>query len=166
MLLLLVRHATAAEHDSVKYPDDALRPLVKKGRETHAGVSRLLRKRKLVPDAILSSPFKRAWQTAQIMSREFAGKTKKKIKPRPAPSLAREPDLDALRQDFEGLDEARIVALVGHEPWLSTLASILLTGEPHRLVIDYPKSGVLGIETGGPQSGSGMLRFFLRPKLL
>ena len=32
MLLLLCRHAQAAEHDERKYPDDTLRPLVGKGR--------------------------------------------------------------------------------------------------------------------------------------
>ena len=163
MLILIVRHAAAAE-PGAQYPDDTLRPLIKKGRETHAAVSRLLRKRGLVPDLILSSPWKRAMQTAQIMCREFAGKSK--LKPRPAPSLAADPDLDSLKRDLDGTDGARIIALVGHEPWLSELTSVLLTGEPHRLVMDFPKSGVVGLETAGPQVGGGMLRFFLRPKMI
>ena len=58
------------------------------------------------------------------------------------------------------------MALVGHEPWLSGLASLLLTGEPHRVSIDFPKSGVIGIEADAIDAGAGMLRFFLRPKLV
>jgi phosphohistidine phosphatase len=163
MLVLIVRHAQAAEQDSKKYPDDSLRPLTRKGREIHAEVSRLLRKRKLIPDSIYTSPWKRAMQTAQILAREIGGKT---LKPKPAPSLADDPDLDAIQQDLAGIEDLKTVALVGHEPWVSSLASLLLTGEPHRLSIDFPKSGVIGIETDAIQAGAGMLRFFLRPKFI
>ena len=50
-------------------------------------------------------------------------------------------------QELEGAEGLETVALVGHEPWLGSLASLLLTGEPHRVSIDFPKSGVMGIET-------------------
>lgn len=163
MLVLIVRHAQAGEHDAKQYPDDTLRPLTRKGREIHAEVSRLLRKRKLIPDAIYTSPWKRAMQTAQVMARELGGKS---LKPKPVPSLADAPDLDAIQQDLAGAEGLKVVALVGHEPWLSSLASMLLTGEPHRISIDFPKSGVIGIETDAIQAGAGMLRFFLRPKLV
>ena len=163
MLVLIVRHAQAGEHDETKYPDDTLRPLTRKGREIHGEMSRLLRKRKIVPGAIYSSPWKRAMQTAQVMAREFGGKG---LKPKPIASLADPPDLDAIRRDLAGLEGLETVALVGHEPWLSGLASLLLTGEPHRVSIDFPKSGVIGIEADAIEAGAGMLRFFLRPKLL
>lgn len=162
MLVLVVRHAQAAEQDASKYPDDSLRPLTKKGREIHAEVSRLLRKRKIIPEAIYTSPWKRAMQTAQIMTRELG----KSLKPRPIPSLADDPELGAIQNDMTGAEGLKTVALVGHEPWLSSLASLLLTGEPHRLSIDFPKSGMIGIETDAIQEGAGMLRFFLRPKLI
>jgi phosphohistidine phosphatase len=163
MLILIVRHAQAGEQDPKKYPDDTLRPLTRKGREIHAEVSRVLRKRKLIPGAIYSSPWKRAMQTAQVMARELGGKG---LKPKPVPSLADDPDLDAIRQDLSGIEGLEAVAIVGHEPWLSGLASLLLTGEPHRVSIDFPKSGIIGIEADAIEAGSGMLKFFLRPKLL
>jgi phosphohistidine phosphatase len=165
MLILIVRHAQAGEHDPTKYPDDTDRPLTRRGKEIHAQVSRKLARRGLVPEAILTSPWKRAWQTAEIMAEEFSSK-KNKLKPKAAPSLAQDPDLDAIRAELEGIGEINSVALVGHEPWLSELASLLLTGEQHRLSIDFPKSGVVGIETGTLEHGAGMLRFVLRPKLL
>lgn len=163
MLILIVRHAQAGEHDAQKYPDDTLRPLTRKGREIHAAVSRLLRKRKLIPGAIYTSPWKRAMQTAQVMARELGAKG---LKPKPVPSLACDPDLDEIRRDLASAEELETVAVVGHEPWLSGLASLLLTGEPHRVSIDFPKSGVIGIEASAIEAGAGMLRFFLRPKFL
>lgn len=166
MLLLVVRHAQAGDHDPAKYPDDTLRPVTKKGREIHAEVGALLRRKKLVPEAIYSSPWKRAMQTSQVMAKAMVGKSGKPLKPRPAESLAAAPDLDDLRRDLEGIESLQIVAVVGHEPWLSTLVSLLLTGEPHRLSLDFPKSGVVGIDTDAIQAGAGMLRFFLRPKLI
>ena len=164
MLILIVRHAAAGERDPLRYPDDTLRPLTRKGRETHAAVARLLRKRGMAPEAILSSPWKRARQTAGIMARALPGS--RRLKPLLAPSLTTAPDLDALKRDLKPAEVARVVALVGHEPWLSELTSLLLTGEPHRLVLDFPKSGVAGIEARELEPGAGLLRFFLRPKMI
>jgi phosphohistidine phosphatase len=164
MLLLIVRHADAGERDSAKYPDDALRPLSKRGRKIHADVSEALGARDLRPDVIASSPWKRAWQTAAIMADEFSGK--KKMKAIPAPSLTADPDLDAIRTDLGAIDGLDCIALVGHEPWLGELGSLLLTGDPRRMAIDLPKSGVIGIELAALEAGTGTLRFMLRPKLL
>jgi len=57
-----------------------------------------------------------------------------------------------------------VVALVGHEPWLGELASILLAGEPHLVAVDFPKSGVLGLECRTVSPGTAQLAFFWRPK--
>lgn len=165
MLLLIVRHAQAGEHDPTKYPDDTERPLTKAGKGIHAGVSAELAKRGLTPEAILSSPWKRAWQTAEIMAEEFTGK-KNKLKPRATPALATAPDLDAIKAELAGIGEIETVALVGHEPWLGELVSLLLAGDPNRVSVDFPKSGVAGIEIGAIEPVGGTLRFFLRPKLL
>jgi phosphohistidine phosphatase len=165
MLILIVRHAQAGEHDPTRYPDDTERPLTKAGKAAHASLSGALAKRGLVPEAILSSPWKRAWQTAEIMAEELSSK-KNRIKPRAAPALAQAPDLEAIKAEIAGIGDIETVALVGHEPWLSELASLLLAGDPNRVSIDLPKSGVVGIETAVIEGGNGTLRFFLRPKQL
>lgn len=164
MLILIVRHAQAGDQDPEKYPDDTERPLTARGKKAHAEVSSALRQKGLIPDVIMSSPWKRAWQTATIMADEFSGK--KKMRPIPAPSLAAEPDLAAIRSDLGSMDNLECIALVGHEPWLSELTSLLLTGEANRLPIDFPKSGVVGIEADPLDAGGGTLKFFLRPKLI
>src|ERR1041384_8414261 len=70
VLLLLVRHAQAEEQSATKYPDDTVRPLVPKGKKVQARLSKELRRRKLIPDKVFSSPWKRAWQTARILVEE------------------------------------------------------------------------------------------------
>jgi hypothetical protein len=47
---------------------------------------------------------------------------------------------------------------------MSELASLLLTGRREAVRLDFPKSGVLGLEMRRIEAGSAVLRFFLRPK--
>jgi phosphohistidine phosphatase len=160
MLVLLIRHAIAADQDGEKYPDDTLRPLVPKGRRIHERVSRRLVKQGVRPDRVFSSPWKRAWQTARIVV-DAAGLSKKARMP--CQTLAEPPNLASLATELGevGVDER--LALVGHEPWMSQLASLLLTGQAAGLSVDFPKSGIMGIETERLEPGTGMLQFFWRP---
>ena len=61
------------------------------------------------------------------------------------------------------VEPGETLALVGHEPWMSSLAALLLTGNTSGVRIDFPKSGVMGIETVGFEAGGGTLEFFLTP---
>ena len=160
MLILLVRHAQAAERDPDLYPDDSLRPLVGRGRRTQARVSRHLARHRLIPREVLSSPWRRAWQTAAILVRETGIGKKRRIA---CPPLADEPRLDRLAEAVGPRDGDEIVALVGHEPWLGELAGLLLTGSAARPEIDFPKSGIVGIEAPTIGLAAGTLRFFLTP---
>lgn len=160
MQLLLIRHAIAAEQDPEKYPDDSLRPLVPKGRRIQRRMSRRLRKEGLAPDRVFSSPWKRAWQTARIVAEEAGiGKAMRF----PCPALAQEPNLSALAAEIGSVTGNERIALVGHEPWLSTLSALLLAGSPGAISVDFPKSGVLGIQATLIEAGVGGLEFFWRP---
>jgi len=55
------------------------------------------------------------------------------------------------------------IALVGHEPWMGSLASLLLAGSAGALTVDFPKSGIMGIEAALIEAGVGQLQFFWRP---
>jgi phosphohistidine phosphatase SixA len=48
---------------------------------------------------------------------------------------------------------------------MEDLASVLLGGSTTSIRIDFPKSGVVGIELERMEPGAGELRFFLRPKM-
>ena len=162
MLLLLNRHANAGTRDPAQWPDDRDRPLTEKGRKVQTDVSRLLRKRDLAPSLVLTSPWVRAGQTAQILV-EVARVGQPPV---PCEPLAEDPDLIRL-QDFTGSQPpGAIVAMVGHSPWMEELASVLLAGSSTGIRIDFPKSGVMGIELDRLEPGAGELRFFLRPKMV
>jgi phosphohistidine phosphatase len=162
MLLLLNRHANAGQRDPAQWPDDTQRPLTDKGRQVQRDVSRFLRKRDLVPSLVLTSPWLRAMQTAEILV-EAARVPRAPLACDP---LADTPDLVRLT-DFVGEQPPEaIVAMVGHSPWIEELASLLLGGSTGQLRMDFPKSGVMGIDLAGLQPGEGELRFFLRPRMV
>jgi phosphohistidine phosphatase len=162
MLLLLVRHAHAGDRDSSKWPDDTLRPITDKGRKAQTKVAKALGERGMVPELVLTSPWLRAAQTAEIIQQELSLPTP----PAPCLALAADPEVGALDAAL-GPPRAKdaVVALVGHSPWIEELVGLLLTGAAHGLTVDFPKSGVMGIEADriGPRAGT--LRFFLRPKM-
>ena len=157
MLILLCRHAIAAQRDPDLYPDDSERPLVREGRREQTRMARRLARRNLVPTVICSSPWKRAWQTAAILARETGAGKKRRVA---CPALATDPDLTAIADAVGERQHDEVVALVGMEPWMSELASLLLSGSPTRLEIDFRKSGIMGIEATTIGPASGRLRFF------
>jgi phosphohistidine phosphatase len=160
MLVILIRHAQAAEQDDAAYPDDTVRPLVVKGRRVHRRTARRLLKLGIVPDRIFSSPWKRAWQTARITLRELGLPKERRIR---CDSLAEPPRVDAMAAEIGEIGPQETIALVGHEPWMSALGSLLLTGDSQGVRIDFPKSGVLGIEMERFEPGDGTLRFYVVP---
>jgi phosphohistidine phosphatase len=162
MLLLLVRHAHAGDRDPARFPDDTLRPLTRKGRTTHRRVARALRDLGMMPGTILSSPWLRAWESAEILGQA----ARPRIDPVATPALASAPAMSRLGRALGSRGPEETVALVGHEPWLGELASLLLTGNASRVAIDFAKSGVLGLDLAGFEAGKAKLCFFLRPKLL
>ena len=68
MLLLLVRHADAGERDPARWPDDTLRPLTEKGRKVQGEVMKALRDAGVAPEVVLTSPWLRAVQTAELLT--------------------------------------------------------------------------------------------------
>ncbi len=159
MLLLLIRHAQAAEQNEARYPDDSLRPLVPKGRKVQRRMMRELRRHKMRPGRVFASPWKRAWQTARIVVDELELPKSARIA---CPALAAAPNLEDLAAQMGTVNPDETIALVGHEPWMSELAALLLTGKED-LRIDFAKSGIMGIELEELAPGRGMLRFYIRP---
>ncbi len=70
MDLYLVRHGIAYDPDPAQWPDDKDRPLTPEGEKRFRQVARGLRE--LVPSVsvVLSSPWARAWRTAELLEKE------------------------------------------------------------------------------------------------
>src|ERR1051325_3946078 len=66
MELFFLRHAIAVESGNPRYPDDSKRPLTRKGAGKMRRIAKGMRRMKLEFDLILSSPYLRAKQTAEI----------------------------------------------------------------------------------------------------
>jgi phosphohistidine phosphatase len=161
MDLYLVRHAIAFDRDPVTWAVDAERPLTPDGVTKFRQAARGLRT--LVPkvDVVLSSPWRRAWDTALLLQSEA-----KWPAPQSCDALTGS-DIAALLAAIAAHDEARSVALVGHEPHLSAFGTSLLFPLAEAAVIEMKKGGVAYIETAGPAAGSSaILRWLLPPRIL
>ena len=162
MKLLVIRHAIAEDREAYAASghDDALRPLTEQGaRKMKRGARGL---RQLVPsiDTLVSSPFTRALDTAEIVRREYGME-------RVATNRALEPtvsvaDAVAALQSYN----ANIVAIFGHEPQLGRLVTYLVSGLDQSSV-DLKKGSACLVEfEGAPAAGAGTLMWSIRPRVL
>jgi len=160
MLLYLVRHAWAGDRDANQWPDDAARPLTDKGRDRFASMVKKLARRGFAPQVVVTSPYVRARQTADLIA---AG-----VKPQP--ELIELAGLEcggAWGEALEwcaGRDETEI-AWVGHMPDLGIVAGALLGTGP--LNVDFAKGAIAAIEfESHPAVAAGTLRWLATAKLL
>ncbi len=162
MDLYLVRHAAAHDRDPDRWPDDSLRPLTPEGEEAFRRSTEGLAVLAPRVDALLSSPFERAWRTAELLARLKGWPSPKSWTPL-EPTLPPEKACYAL----EAYGEAESVAVVGHRPGLHELASYLLTGDAAGAEISIKKGGVVCLRFEGPPApGAGQLRWLATPKIL
>ncbi|HEX5758475.1 MAG TPA: histidine phosphatase family protein [Thermoanaerobaculia bacterium] len=162
MRLLAVRHAIAEEREDFARTgrDDRLRPLTDEGRKKMRRAARGLRT--LVPeiDLLATSPLTRAAQTGAILDAVYGDLKTVEIEElapeaKPAELLA----WLATRKD-------ETIAVVGHEPSLSSIVSWLLTGE-ERPILALRKGGTCLLELGEePTAGGATLLWALTPAQL
>jgi phosphohistidine phosphatase len=138
MELYLLRHAIAVERGTEGFRQDGDRPLTDKGRSKLLRVVRGMKALDLSFDLILTSPYLRAQQTAEIVAEEMGAA--KKLEP--TPHLAPDGDARALiRQITSRSVVSQSTLMVGHEPSLSELISILVCGDT-RAAISMKKAAL------------------------
>jgi phosphohistidine phosphatase len=161
MKLYLLRHGEAADHGDPRYPNDAARPLTAKGRKRTRQLANALRRMDISFDVIFTSPLARARQTAEIVARSLG--LEKKL--RPTNHLAPEGTfVDLLAQVEHARVSAKAILLVGHEPYLSGLISLLCTGGP-ALALTLKKGGLCRLELESVKAGRcATLEWLLGPR--
>jgi phosphohistidine phosphatase len=163
MELLVVRHAIAvepAEWAAGGKPDHE-RPLTGEGRRLMRRNARGIAAAAPWLHAIASSPYVRAIETAEILSREY-----RKLEVTTVPALASGGSREELLAWLEKRDDEERIALVGHEPDLGRLVAWLVSGRPDG-AIEMKKGGAcLARFVGHPSAGHGELHWFLPPSLL
>lgn len=140
-ILYLVRHAHAAEAE-----DDAIRPLSKRGHRQIEDLANFFRPSGAFrPEEFWHSPLRRARETMDALRRELDLHTRHFEHPELLPEAAPA----AIVRKLHGISAP--LALVGHEPHLSALASLLVTGGAEPVVFAMKKAAVLALEPAGPR---------------
>jgi phosphohistidine phosphatase len=126
MNLFLLRHGLAVERAEFHFVSDPLRPLTPKGKRQLRKIAAAMRAMELRFDVILSSPLVRARQTAKIVAAEL--KLEKHLGF--ADELKPGGEAKKIVQKISALKKVPAnVLLVGHEPDLGELISLLATGK-------------------------------------
>jgi len=142
MKIHILRHGIAVEPGAPGCENDAERPLIPKGKRQLRRTAAAMKKMGLRFDLILSSPYLRAKQTAEIVADSL--KSKKRLKISDALASDGSPK-DLIRQLNELKPAPENVLLVGHEPYLGCLVSLLTTGRTD-LMMDFKKGGLCQLE--------------------
>jgi phosphohistidine phosphatase len=158
MQIYLLRHAIAEE--GVPGQSDAERALVPEGRKKLKEVLRLARQADTAVSLILTSPYRRARETADMVADLLANEAELLE----SGALSPEGKPDAVWTEVRAHKSVDSVLLVSHEPLLSQTAAFLLNCPA--LHVDFKKGALMRIdvESFGPQP-QGTLRWMVTPRL-
>jgi phosphohistidine phosphatase len=156
MELYLLRHGIAEDNAAT----DADRRLTDEGREKVHRVMKRAASAGVSPSLILSSPYKRALETAEIAASEldYKGKILR------VGSLTPDSSSPSVWNEIREHRHEPSILLAGHEPLFSATVAFLL-GSTNQMV-DFRKSALVRIDLHGfsPQP-QGILQWMLTPKL-
>ena len=158
--IYLVRHAKS----SWKYPDldDFERPLNKRGSKSAPFMGTILKKLKVRPDLILSSPANRAAMTARIIADKISYPLENICFSESIYEFSANALIDVIKDLDDVVNKAM---LVGHNPALTDLANYI--GD--KAISNIPTSGVFCADLDIPSWAKisdhcGKLKFFEFPK--
>jgi phosphohistidine phosphatase len=112
-------------------------------------------------DAIISSPLKRASQTASLVSNELGFEGEVTFSPALSPDASFDQFRDMLASHSS---KAQEIIVVGHNPTLSTYLSLLLSAGANERAIDLKKGAVARLDYDGRKNGS--MIWCVTPKLV
>jgi phosphohistidine phosphatase len=162
MQLYVVRHGVAEYRDATRWPDDRARPLTPEGVERFRRAARGLSKLGPPPDKVFSSGLTRAWQTAEILHEEAAWPA-----PQEMPELEPEVPPEKISEALQSHADTERLAVVGHEPNLSELISLLIAGSAEAVDIDLKKGAVVCVDAGPfPLAGEAAILWSVPPRAL
>lgn len=152
MIAYLVRHAHAVDEE-----EDRLRPLSMRGREDVRRLAAFFKaNRAFLPAQVWHSSLVRARETAEILV-AGVGLEAPLLE---TPGLLPEDEPEEIACRLAARSGAQNVALVGHEPHLSALATLLVRGKTVPVGFEMKKGAVLSLErTDGVHKKTGEPRW-------
>jgi phosphohistidine phosphatase len=143
--IILMRHGNASQAAS-----DSKRPLSEKGVNEAVTAGIFLRSINQIPDVILHSPLLRSKQTADLVEKELGGNNllmlHEGLKPEDSPW---EFLSQVLREFDEYVGSDYTIMAVGHEPFMSSLASLLLWNS--KCDLPFSTGTLLGASSYSPE---------------
>jgi phosphohistidine phosphatase len=159
--VVLLRHGIAVDREDPACPPDPERPLTPEGVARTKAAARGLRAIGVRPDAILTSPYVRAVQTAEIAARVLGD-----AEPESCDHLLPAGDPAAMAASLRARPETEVLC-AGHEPNLSLLlAHLVHGGATEDLFAGLKKAGAACVETERPGTSVGELLWLLPPSIL
>ncbi len=155
MILYFLRHGLAGDRNTWQ-GDDLERPLTKKGIQHMKRTAKKLAESGVKVDAILSSPLKRAVQTANFVAKALDLEVSLDER------LAYGFNVEALGQLIAEHPDAKALLLVGHEPDFSTVVSGITGG----IDVIMKKGGLARVDLQEGNGLKGQLVWLLPPKIL
>src|SRR4051812_48240859 len=160
MNLFVLRHGIAVDLGVKGCARDSERVLTGEGKRKVRKVAKAMKAMKLEFDLILSSPFVRASETAEIVAKELGLDLAFTDALIPRTEVSK---LAAVLAKHE--DKAENVLIVGHEPHLSETIGYLLTGEDKSFVT-LKKAGLCKLVLRSLKPAHGTLEWLLTPRQL
>ncbi len=159
MELYLLRHGIA--DDAAPGGRDADRALTAEGKRKLRELLKVAADADLRPSLMLTSPYKRAADTAAIAAKAlgYAGDVLE------TQALVPHADVQDLWQEVRAHRSETCLVLVSHEPLLSVAAAFLLNANAMR--IDFKKGALMRIDVDGfSAQPSGVLKWYLTSRLV
>jgi phosphohistidine phosphatase len=161
MMLYILRHAEA--EPAGQRGGDAARKLTPRGRARMRAASAGLVALGLKFDAILTSPLVRAKETAEIVAEAYPDGAK----PQELQALVGSVPADKAVAALAPFARNENVLAVGHEPQLSALVALLLTGTREGLQMSLKKGACVALElTRRFETGTARLSWMLTQRQL
>ncbi len=137
--LYILRHGIAVDPGTAGYRDDD-RPLTPKGERRMRQIARGLSLLEVGLDRVVTSPLPRARKTAEIVADALGVKERLEI----SNVLQTGSDASAVQRWLRERTERRLM-VVGHNPTLSDLITLLVLGMTAPLICDLKKGGIAAL---------------------
>jgi phosphohistidine phosphatase len=158
--LYIVRHGIAVDTGTPGIADDD-RPLAPDGRKKMKLIAEGLRRLDFQLDRIVTSPLARAKETAEIVAAELKLQRKLEI----SNALHVRSSAAAIKAWLLEQPEDRVM-IVGHNPALSELVSLLTVGSVQARICDLKKGGVAALVRAGVASDAHDVLWIATPGLI
>jgi phosphohistidine phosphatase len=157
MLLYFLRHASAGK-TMLNAKKDERRPLDEEGILQARYVGRLLANLDVQVDQIISSPLKRARQTASLVANELAFEAAVQIDD----ALRPEAEFEQFQSMLSRYRKYEAVMVVGHNPSFTEFLSKAVSAAGGAAQIEFKKGAVARVEMNGR---AGTLDWLITPKI-